>query len=87
MSSVAGKMQPVPYLWLVALVYVAGVVWGLLKSDARPVERVSLAVLWPVGPLAFVVTVSILLAASVIAFPAVMVPILIAIGMVWWVFL
>jgi hypothetical protein len=30
-----------------------------------------LAVLWPIGPLAFVLTVSLLLAASLIAFPVV----------------
>jgi hypothetical protein len=49
--------------------YVVGVVWGLLVIDARPPARVALALLWPIGPLAFTVTITILLAASLIAFP------------------
>lgn len=70
----------------ITILYVAGVVWGLLKSDARPVERVVLSILWPLGPLAFVVTVAVLIGASVIAYPLVMVPALAAIAVVWWVF-
>jgi hypothetical protein len=66
------------------VLYGAGVVWCLLMSDARPTERFTLALLWPLGPLAFVVTVAILLAASLIAYPGVMVPALIVIGIVWW---
>ena len=53
----------------IALVYVAGVVWGLLVIDAQAGVRIGLAVLWPLGPIAFVVTVTVLLAASRIAFP------------------
>ena len=63
--------------WTVAaLVYVAGVAWGLLAGDARPVERVALALLWPLGPLAFAVTIVVLLAASLIAYPLVAFPVL-----------
>jgi hypothetical protein len=68
-------------------VYVAGVLWALLKSDASPPERVVLSLLWPLGPLAFVVTVAVLLAASVIAFPLVMVPAVVLLAVVWWVLL
>jgi hypothetical protein len=50
-------------------VYVAGVVWGLLMIDERPIARAGLALLWPLGPVAFVITFLILLAASTIAFP------------------
>jgi hypothetical protein len=50
-------------------VYAAGVLVGLVRSDARVPTRVALAVLWPVGPLAFVITISLLLLASLIAFP------------------
>lgn len=53
----------------IVLIYVAGVVWGLLVIDARFGVRIGLAVLWPVGPAAFLVTLTILLAASLIAFP------------------
>lgn len=68
----------------ITILYVAGVVWSLLTSDARPVERVVVSLLWPFGPLAFVVTVAILLAASVIAYPLVMVPAAALVALVWW---
>ena len=74
------------YAWLLAAVYVAGIVWCILVSDARPAERVMLALLWPLGPLAFVVTVIILLAASVIAYPLVVVPVLTAVAVLCWVY-
>jgi hypothetical protein len=76
----------VSYSSLLVAVYVAGVVWCLVISDARPAERFTLALLWPLGPLAFVVTVAILLVASLIAYPAVMVSVVIAIGAAWWFF-
>ena len=67
--------------------YVAGVVWSLLRSDARPIERRVLALCWPLGPLAFVATVTILLAAAAIAYPIAGVPVLAGIGAAcWWVF-
>ena len=53
------------------LIYVAGVLLGLVRIDARPGPRVALAVLWPLGPLAFVVTLAVLIIASLIAFPLV----------------
>jgi len=68
----------------ITIVYVAGVLWALLKSDARPAERVAVSLLWPLGPLAFVVTVAILLAASVVAYPLLMVPALAVAALVWW---
>ena len=52
--------------------------------DARPPARVGLALLWPLGPLAFVVTVTILLAASLIAYPAFGAAVLIGAGLAWW---
>jgi hypothetical protein len=51
------------------VVYVIGVLVGLLAIDARLPARLGLALLWPLGPIAFVVTISILLAASLVAFP------------------
>jgi hypothetical protein len=74
----------VSYASLLAAVYVAGIVWCILVSDARPAERVTLALLWPLGPLAFVVTVIVLLAASVIAYPLVVVPVLTAVAVLCW---
>lgn len=49
--------------------YLAGAAVGLAAIDARWPARVGLALLWPIGPLAFVVTVAILVAASFVAFP------------------
>ena len=49
--------------------YIGGVLVGLLLTDGRPIERLTLALLWPIGPLAFIVTVAILIAAAAIAFP------------------
>ena len=66
--------------------YVAGVAWGLIRIDARPGSRLGLALLWPLGPLAFVVTITILLAASLIVYPAVGMGLLIAGGVAWWAF-
>ena len=54
---------------LIGLVYVAGVMWGLFVIDASPGVRIGLALFWPLGPIAFAVTITILLGASLIAFP------------------
>ena len=51
--------------------YAAGALLALWRTDARWPTRIVLALLWPIGPIAFVVTVAILLAASLIAFPVV----------------
>lgn len=76
-----------PYPWFLAAAYLAGVAWCLIVSDARPGERIVLAILWPLGPIAFVVTVAILLVAAAIAFPVVGVPVLVAVVLaVWWAF-
>ena len=50
-------------------IYLAGVLMGLVTIDAKPASRLGLALLWPLGPAAFVVTLAVLLAASLIAFP------------------
>ena len=68
------------------LVYVAGVVWGLLRIDARPLARFVLALLWPLGPIAFVSTLTILFVASLIAFPLFGAVVLAAVGLAWWTF-
>jgi hypothetical protein len=70
----------------IGIVYAVGVVWCLLLSDAKPATRIVLAVLWPIGPLAFVVTLTILIAAAVIAYPLVMVPVGVALAALWWAF-
>lgn len=65
--------------------YAAGAIVAIWRTDAAWPTRLALAALWPVGPLAFLVTVSILLAASLIAFPVVAG--VVAAGLaavVWW---
>ena len=54
---------------LLLVIYGIGVAFGLVFTDARPVGRVALALMWPIGPLAFVVTMLPLVAASLVAFP------------------
>ena len=64
-------------------VYVAGVVWGLMVIDAKPAARIALAFAWPLGPIAFAVTITVLLAASLIAFPIFGFAVLMAFGAAW----
>lgn len=52
----------------VLAIYLAGVAIGLWRTDAPVPTRLLLAVLWPIGPLAFVVVVAMLLAAAPMAF-------------------
>ena len=70
-------------LWAV---YLAGAAFALWRTDAAWPTRIGLALLWPIGPLAFVATVTILVAASLIAFPLVA-GLIAAAGAVavWWV--
>lgn len=53
------------------ILYVVGVLIALWRTDASWPGRTGLALLWPIGPLAFIVTVGTLLGASLIAFPVV----------------
>ena len=55
-------------MWtILAVIYAAGVVWGLVATDARPAARLGLALLWPIGPIAFIVTVLFLLMVAPVA--------------------
>ena len=65
------------------ILYLAGVALALVLTDAHPILRVVLAVLWPIGPVAFAATVALLLAASLIAFPVVGF-LAGAAGALWW---
>jgi hypothetical protein len=69
--------------WIVLLVYSVGVLTGLAATDARPASRLAHALLWPLGPAAFVVTLAVLAAASLIAFP--IVGVVVGGALVWWV--
>jgi hypothetical protein len=41
---------------------------GLWRTDGPPATKLALALLWPIGPFAFVVTISGLIVAAAIAF-------------------
>ena len=56
---------------LAALIYLIGVGIGLISTDASPARRVAFALAWPLGPLAAIVTIAGLMAASLVLFPAV----------------
>lgn len=69
----------------VLAVYTVGVLLGLAMTDARPLARVALAVLWPIGPLAFVAIVGTLLVTAALVFPLVGAAILA--GIIGWLWL
>ena len=48
--------------------YVLGVLIGLWRVDGPPATKLTLALLWPIGPLAFLVTISGLVVAAGVAF-------------------
>jgi hypothetical protein len=74
-------MFPVKVLWAI---YATGAVIALWRTDASWPTRIALAALWPIGPLAFLVTVAILLGASLIAFPMAAGLIALAGAAAWW---
>ena len=55
---------------LALLIYAAGAALGLILTDDRPAARVAVALLWPIGPLAFALVISVLLLAAMVIFPA-----------------
>jgi hypothetical protein len=65
------------------MLYLGGAALALWRTDASWPIRVVLALLWPIGPVAFVLTVCLLLAASMIAFPLAGV-IVAAAALAWW---
>jgi hypothetical protein len=72
----------VPETWIVALIYTIGVLIGLGATDAKAAARLGLALLWPIGPAAFIVTLATLAAASLIAFP--IIGVVAGGALVWW---
>ena len=54
-----------------AVIYVAGCLVAFVATDAGWPTRAGLAIIWPLGPLAFLATASLLLMVSLVAFPLV----------------
>jgi hypothetical protein len=67
-------------------IYGIGVAAGLVLTDASPLARVVIALLWPLGAAAFVVTIAILFVAAMLVFPLFGVLVLAA-GVAGWIWL
>ena len=67
-----------------AEIYVVGVLVGLVATQGGIATRLGLALLWPLGPLAFVITVAGLLVVAAIAFPVFGVMLAAAIAAAWF---
>ena len=67
------------------VVYAAGVIVGLWRVDGSPAARVTIALLWPLGVLAAVVTITALVLAAMVLFPLVGVAGALAAALIWWV--
>ena len=65
-------------------IYLVGVAIGLWRTDAGPMTKVAVALLWPIGPLAFVVVISGLVLVSLVAFPRFGVAVGAAVAAAWW---
>jgi hypothetical protein len=66
------------------LIYALGVAAGLIRTDAPPLARVGLALAWPIGPLAFVLVIGLLLVASLYIFPVFGAVVAAGIAAGWW---
>jgi hypothetical protein len=49
-------------------IYLIGALVALWRTDGPPATKLTMALLWPIGPLAFLVTISGLVVAAAIAF-------------------
>jgi hypothetical protein len=65
--------------------YLAGALVALAATDDRWPVRLALAALWPIGPLAFVAVVAVLLAVAAILWPWLAVAVAALGGAAWWV--
>ncbi len=70
-------------MWM-AEIYIAGVLVGLFATQGGVAARLGLALLWPLGPLAFVITIAGLLVVAAIAFPLFGLILAAGIAAVWW---
>ena len=70
-------------MWMAEL-YVVGVLLGLVATQGGVATRLGLALLWPLGPLAFIITVAGLLAVAALAFPVFGVMLAAGLAAGWW---
>jgi len=65
------------------VVYAAGVAVGLWRVDGSPAARLIVALLWPLGLVAAVVTIGALLVSAAVLFPMVGLAALVVGGLLW----
>ena len=65
-------------------VYLAGVAIGFWRADARGSRRLGLALLWPLAPIACLVTLTTLVVAAGVLFPVLGVTAVAIAGGLWW---
>lgn len=68
----------------IVAIYVVGVLVALWRTDAAPVPRIGLALLWPLALVACAATLTMLFAAAMVLFPLVGVAVMGAAGTLWW---
>lgn len=66
------------------LVYAVGVAIGLWRVDAAPLTRTLVALLWPLGIVAAVVTLTGLALTAMVLFPIVGIATVIGLALLWW---
>lgn len=67
------------------IVYAAGVAVGLWRVDGSPAARLTLALLWPLGVVAAVVTITALVLAAMVLFPRVGAAGVVVAALIWWI--
>lgn len=72
-------------MWL-AEIYMLGVIVGLIATQGGVATRLIMALLWPLGPLAFIITVAGLLIVAALAFPMFGVVLAGIVATAWWLF-
>ena len=73
-------------MWIgIEIVYVVGVIVGLLATDGSFAARIGLALAWPLGPLALFVTLAGLVVVAAVAFPVFGIALAAVVAAVWWV--
>jgi hypothetical protein len=66
------------------LIYLAGVLIGLAVMRDSWSSRLATALCWPLGPMAFVVVVAMMLVVATVLWPFVLVPLWALVGVVAW---
>ena len=71
-------------MWL-ADIYMLGVIVGLMATQGGVATRLLMALLWPLGPLAFIITIAGLLIVAGITFPLFGVVLAGVVAGAWWI--